>query len=139
MIAQGKVLLLSCPDCGASHPHFEFCGDTDMATDGLASAGDRDGRRLALFHARDAEVEQAEDLRSARLAEVIQRAPSAVGMDFQTFRKRYRPPELTYRCPWCDTAQMAVSREMTAAEFVDAGGRIDCIGDIELREGQTFS
>lgn len=139
MIVSGTVLLLSCAECGADHPLFRFCGDTDMVTDGLASAGDRDGQRLALFHATDAEVERGEDLRSARLAEVIERAPSAVGLDFQSFRTLYQPSELKYRCLWCDAAQMAVSQEMTPAEFVDAGGRIDCIGDIELREGQAFS
>ncbi|MDC8755514.1 hypothetical protein OIK40_12765 [Erythrobacter sp. sf7] len=139
MIVSGTVQLLSCPECGADHPLFRFCGDTDMATDGLASAGDRDRQRLALFHTRDAEVEQDEELRSARLAEAIQRAPSAVGLDFQSFRTLYQPSELTYRCPWCDAAETTVSQEMTPAEFVDAGGRIDCIGAIELREGQAFS
>ena len=142
MIVEGTVLLLACPDCGAQNPHFQFGGDTDMATDGLLSAGDREASRLVLFHALRADMECAAgygDLRPARLAGTIGHGPSAAGLDFQTFRKLYRPPELKFHCPWCAAAQMAVSREMTPAEFVDAGGRIDCIGAIELREGQAFS
>ena len=65
MIVDGNVLLLSCPECGAQHPHFEFYGDTDMATDGLWSAGDTkivapDSQVLALANNRDATVIQAE-------------------------------------------------------------------------------
>ncbi|WP_324261662.1 hypothetical protein U4960_00490 [Altererythrobacter sp. H2] len=141
MIIEGTVLLLVCPVCGAHHPHFRYSGDTDMATDGLSCAGDRAGSRLSLFRIPQGALEHAGpggDLRSARLARVIERGPSAAGLDFATFRKRYRPPELKFHCPWCDAAEMAVSREMKPAEFVDAGGRIDCIGAIELREGQTF-
>jgi hypothetical protein len=139
VIVEGAVMLLACPDCGAQNPHFRFGGDTDMVTDGLLSAGDREGSRLALFSAAQAEVGVDGDLRSAKLARVIADGPSAAGLDFQTFRKLYRPPELKFHCPWCDAGEMAVSRDMTPAEFVDAGGLIDCIGAIELREGQAFS
>ncbi|MGQ7830582.1 hypothetical protein [Altererythrobacter sp. Z27] len=142
MIVDGNVLLLSCPECGVQHPHFQFCGDTDMATDGVSSAGDREGSLLALFRTSQDKVEQqglGGDLRSAMLARVIEHAPSAEGLDFATFRKLYRPPELKYHCPWCDMAEMSVSREMKPDEFVEAGGRIQCIGAIELREGQAFS
>ncbi|PKP95146.1 MAG: hypothetical protein CVT75_03055 [Alphaproteobacteria bacterium HGW-Alphaproteobacteria-14] len=142
MIVDGTVLLLFCSACGARHPNFQFSGDTDMDMDGLGSAGDRTGARLVLFRALRGDVEGAwldGELRSASLASVTPLAPSAKGLDFASFRKLYRPPELKFHCPWCDAAEMAVSREMTPAEFVDAGGRIDFIGAIELREGQAFS
>ena len=90
MIVDGHVLLLSCPECGAQHPHFQFYGDTDMATDGVSSAGDREGSLIALFRTSQDKVEQqgsGGDLRSAMLARVIEHAPTAEGLDFATFRK----------------------------------------------------
>lgn len=110
-----------------------------MATDGLSSAGDREASRLALFLDGGARAAGDGELKSASLASVTPLAPSVKGLDFARFRKLYRPPELKFHCPWCDAAEMTVSREMTPAEFVDAGGRIDCIGAIALREGQAFS
>lgn len=139
MIVDGTVLLLVCSACGVRHPLFQYSGDTDMVTDGLSSAGDREGSRLVLFAASLGSLGMDGDLRPAPLAGAIAHGSSAEGLDFQTFRKLYRPPELKFHCPWCDAAEMAVSREMTPAEFVDAGGRIDCIGAIALREGQAFS
>ena len=109
-----------------------------MVTDGLSSAGDRDGSRLVLFAVSSGAPDLEGEVRPASLARAIARAPSAEGLNFQTFRKLYRPPELQFHCPWCDAAAMAVSQEMTPAEFVDAGGRIACIGAIALREGQAF-
>ena len=139
MIVRGSVLLLACPDCGAQNPHFQYSGDTDMVTEGLSSAGDSEASRLALFRTVPGGSGLDADLRSARLAGTIQHGPSAAGLDFQTFRKLYLRPGLKFHCPWCDAAEMTVSREMTPAEFVDAGGRIDCIGAIELPEGQPSS
>jgi len=142
MIVNGTVLLLSCPECEAQQPHFQFCGDTDTITDGMCSAGDREGRLLALFmQGQSASGPQFEGtvMQSAKLSRTIQHGPSAAGCDFTTFLKFYRSPELKFHCPWCDAAEMSVSREMKPHEFVDAGGRIDCIGTIELREGPAFS
>jgi hypothetical protein len=139
MIVEGSVLLLACPDCGARHPHFRYAGDTDMVTYGLTCAGDRAGMRLSLFRAAQGDTGVIEDLRPAKLAGVIEHGPSAAGLDFQTFLKLRQPAELIFHCPWCDAGEMTVSREMTPAEFVEAGRRIDCIGAIELREGQAFS
>ena len=113
-----------------------------MATDGLSYAGDREGSRLVLFRTTQGEAERAGfdgDLRTAKLARVIEHGLSPAGLDFQTFLKNYQRPELKFHCPWCDAAGMSVSREMKPDEFVEAGGRIDCIGGIELREGQAFS
>lgn len=142
MIVDGSVLLLACPDCGVQHPHFRYSGDTDMGMDGLTYAGDRAGLRLVLFRTSPSEGEPISpdaDLRWAKLARVVRHGPSAAGLDFATFRKLDRPAELKYQCPWCDTTEMSVSRELKPHEFVEAGGRIDCIGAIELREGPAFS
>ena len=141
MIVNGKVTLLSCLDCGASHPHFQFCGDNDMATDGLWSAGDREGSRLALFRATRTEMESgnAGSLRSARLIGTRDSMSGKPTKDFAEFLRNYQPAELIFQCPWCDGENMTVSSEMDPSTFVAAGGTIDCIGDIELSEESAAS
>lgn len=142
MIVFGNVLLLSCPDCGASHPHFEFCGDTDMVTDGLWSVGDRDGSRLVLFHATRADMDAPQDagcLRPARLIGTGPCTPRKPKKDFAEFLRGYQPAELIFQCPWCDGESMTVSSEMEPTAFVAAGGTIECPGDVELSEEPAAS
>ena len=141
MIVNGTVLLLSCPDCGASHPHFQFCGDTDMATDGLWSAGDREASRLALFDARreDMDLSKEVSLRSARLVGTLIRQPRKPTKDFAEFLADHQPAELIFQCPWCDGENMIVSSEMDPSAFVATGGTIDCTGDIELSQESAAS
>ena len=136
------MLLLACAQCGASHPHFQFRGDTDMATDGLLSAGDREGKSLALFtqvQAGPRPQSGDKDTRSASLIGVARQGPPAVGQDFQTFLKNHKPAEVTFRCHWCDAEEMTVLQEMEPDAFEAAGGIITCTGEIELRKGPAVS
>lgn len=129
MIVQGIVAMLACPECGANHPHFVFAGDTDMATDGLRTAGDREGRCLALFAGADTQASDifaGVDLRSAELASIVEQTEHRVGESFQSFRQRYVAARLTYRCPWCGSDAAASTQSLTPAEFESGGGKIRC-------------
>ena len=125
--------MLSCPECGASHPHFQFAGDTDMTTDGLASAGDREGGLLVLFQEKDSTAAiEGRDLRRAEFTRSVDRSPSAANLAFADFMKQYQPPMLIFSCAWCEVEGMTVGQEMTAAEFTREGGSIECFGAIKL-------
>jgi hypothetical protein len=133
MIVEGWVEILHCFDCPAVQPIWVFSADTDMATQGLISAGDMNGKVLVL--SQDSELLGAEKLRHAVFKRVESKIPDAAGLSFAEFRKHYSPPKVIYNCPWCARGEMASAKSMSSKEFITEGGMVECRGDVEIREG----
>ena len=139
MIAQGRVLRLTCEECGARPAHFQFSGDTDMATDGLGACSDLTGSSLTLYSPAHSAQDADSDCRSARPGGVVEQVLPDGDESFASFRHRYRPATLEYICPWCEGGRMTVSQDLAPEEFIHQGGQIRCLGDITLDQGPTHS
>lgn len=137
----GTVQHLACPDCGASHPGFVFHGDTDMATDGLHYAGDREGRVICIYAGpapAAATLFDGEDLREAVLSPLTRQTEVRQGESFAAFRERYEPARLAFHCPWCASEAMVVTADMTPDEFLRSGGTIRLADGLSLADAEDF-
>ena len=148
-IIEGSVYELLCESCHATVPHFVFSGDTDMATEGLLSAGSNVTKDVAIFEASSDEFLKTGydlDKAAARLPKLFGRNDLHLvrylmsenefvpkSGTFRNFRERYKPPVPVYACPCCVNGQMRPTGIFEPAEFIKAGGRILFSENLTLR------
>jgi hypothetical protein len=147
---EGSIYELFCSTCDTKIPLFIFSGDTDMATDGLVSAGsnsentvaivevlsdeytlngyafDKIGKRFSMLFGRDdfhfVQFLRAEDVE----------IPNTTS--FGEFRAHYKPPIAVFSCPCCAGGEMRAVKISEARKFQEAGGQILVGNDLVLRD-----
>jgi hypothetical protein len=147
-IIDGEVMVLDCPTCGNSSPHFIFRGDTDMATVCLASLTSKAENEIVVVEVESSEWDDESgqmlearinttmvrnDLRFVRLLQVEQVA-YPTQLTFQEFRKVYCPARLTYSCPKCSDGRAVPARSLTPVEYVREGGKLTLADGLKLRD-----
>lgn len=133
MLVQGWIDMLHCDKCGAVQAQWTFSGDTDMATQGLVSAGNRGGKALVIGSGPDPIRE--DEIRTAQFKRTTSSAPGGAGMSLTNFLQEYGPADPIYACPWCESGEMVVSGKVNSRTFVAEGGTIDCRAGLQISEG----
>lgn len=141
---EGEVLALSCAQCAEAFHSFEFSGDTDMPTSGLAAATALRGDWIALAEMSPEEWdaglrgfterlgrELGAEFRTVPLLRVGAGVSPPPGASFRAFRRTHVAPRLVYGCPHC-SGEAEVTGRQGAAEFQSAGGRVTLLGDLAL-------
>ena len=148
-IIEGSVLRLECAACRREIWHFSLFGDSDVATSGLYSASSVSKKEVVVAEAEAEEWDrddgdafarrlndelQRNDLVFVRLLRVEEHSEMHPGELPIDFMNRYRRPTLYFSCPHCADGESTVVEELEPSEFRAAGGAINLVGDLELRE-----
>jgi hypothetical protein len=147
---EGYINKLDCRSCKALSYGFTFSGDTDMATQGLASLTSVITNELILFEMTGSEwnnysdqtsaehrisiLLKRDDLRAALFLRTEDTSPNGKGINFQEFRKNYKPPAVIYKCPICETGEAVSIEKQTIADYKNNGGTIICLNNLKIRE-----
>ena len=109
---EGEVLRLRCRTCSAAFPSFEFCGDTDMVTDGLGAVTSCTGDEIVVaemlalewrdqsghLFAQSIRDERQGEFRFVRcIAHEGGYTPPA-GVGYKEFQRTYRAPQPLFAC-----------------------------------------
>lgn len=140
---QGDVVTLRCEQCRTTFHHFEFSGDTDMATSGLGSLTSCLGNDVVIAEMTPAEWNAGKDGEgafSARISGALKRDLATVrllepkpnkSLFFYPFARR-APVSIQYACACCSGGRAREVRRATAHKFQAVGGMITIFGDFVL-------
>jgi hypothetical protein len=153
MTGQGKVVrgtakIVTCRNCQASLPLFEFDSETDTDSVGLCSAARCNGLDIVIAEttleewkaiqsgtlttlpARVSGSSEMKDFHVLHIKRVEQGSNPPAGIPFSEFRKLYKPPVVIYACPCCRGGEAIETQELTVSEFEKRGGRIIALGGL---------
>jgi hypothetical protein len=133
--------------CATSFPSFEFSGDTDVATLGLAALTSTHGNEMALSEMSPAELEDQSsgfqahaarisaqlrtEFRAVRFIRLEDCVTPAAGIGFQEFRRNYVAPRPLFGCLRC-SGEAVIAARMDLADFQQTGGSVVLVGDLVL-------
>ena len=142
---EATITQLRCESCRFTSADVRFVGDTDMVTNGLATASSSKNMEVAVGRLAtddvgkgfDAAMEDFASRVSSETGGDFRAVPivgerggfKPVGVAFQEFRRLYRAPEIIYRCPRCG-GEAVVTREMSPAQFEAEGGMIRSFDEV---------
>lgn len=142
-LVEGNVVALQCEQCSTTLHHFEFAGDTDMATDGLGSLSSCLGNDVVISEMTAAEWnagELGQKAFSRRASEALRRDLRTVTLSTIEPQRRFfsltfasrKPTILQYACPCCSGGRSREVWRKTVDNFKAEGGQITILGDLSL-------
>lgn len=143
---EGTILTVRCTACAATAAIFQFAGDSDVATEGLASACADGGHEIVIGEMTSLEwLDQSagQERFARRISDELQSDFRAVrwlrmeggvtprSVSFQEFRRRYVASTPVYACSRCD-GESRLIMEQSGEEFIAHGGSIHIRGDLYI-------
>lgn len=147
----GTILKLCCNTCGRTFPSFQYFGENDFETNGLASLTSTELDEVVLgettniewknfseeggatFESRLSLRLRRSDLKLVRLLRVESRDyPHEVGVSFREFMENYKPAKLIFSCIFCDKGESLPLEKITCRKYKFDGGKITLVGCLEL-------
>jgi hypothetical protein len=146
---KGSVHVLNCVACDANFPVFGYEVESDADAFGLQSAGICNGDLVLL----ELSFEEWQATQSGQLREIPSRLSGdftkqgyrfahilrietpplpASGTSFADFRQAYSAPTVVYSCPCCEKGEAIAQFEVTSADYIKSGGKINVLPPLIL-------
>ena len=147
-VVHGSVKIVTCRNCLATLPLFEFEAETDTDSVGFCSAARCNVLDIVIA---ETTLEEWRAIQSGGLSTLPPRlsgssemkdfcilhikciergSEPAAGIPFSEFKKLYKHPVVIYACPCCTDGEAIETQEVTVPKFEEMGGRIIALGNL---------